>query len=106
MTNDEIDALHKGSVLRVDSGKLVVVRGIVRNPKTGMVRSILRARRACSRYPSPLTYLDRHFLRRHCSVTGARVRLDHPMDQALDRELRLSGRHHQMSCEIAKEFPA
>lgn len=110
MTDEEIDALSVGSVIRYGKrGTLRIVRAVNMSHTTpGKVATIECAKRRCSSYPSPFAYVDRHFLKHHCAVTGARLRLDSAADRALAREVDHKGpgyEHKLQQCE-AVEFPA
>lgn len=112
MTDDEIDNLSVGSVFRYGKNRtLRVVRKVYRvsnircKKKPGSVYSVAVVKKRCSQYNGVGTSVDRWFLKRHCEVTGARVRLDHPMDGAFIRDLDRFGYDKELSCDIRRDFP-
>lgn len=113
MTEEEIDALTVGSVFFYGKNRrLRIVRKVNRPPKRSpygdeRVYSVICAKRRCSQYPQAYTFVDRSFLRLNCEVAGARMRLDHPMDKAMERDIeQRDTRKYELTCDIALEFPA
>lgn len=112
MTEEEIDALQVGSVIRYGRNRVFrIVRTVYRRfdnrcRRPGAVVHVGCAKKKCNFYPRTLAAIDRHFLRRHCEVTGARHRLDHATDKALARDSLIYGYgNRELCCEIVRDMP-
>lgn len=104
MTEDEIDSLSPGSVIRYgERGTLRVIRHIYHknhDPDSKVIH-VQCIKQKCSQYCSPFTEIDRHFLRHHCETTGARLRLDSNLDKAIMGEVGKTGSEHDIDqCEV------